>query len=1114
MKHLLSTFLMLLYVGMAHATFVPVNLKVNGLREPLAIDTPQPTFSWETTSDQRSFKQSAYEITVTATDGSVVWESGKTISPLQNQIRYEGTPLKSATPYTWSVTVYDEADQPSAASTSSFETAFMSEADWKAQWIAAPKEANAKVEINHSARCRYLRLDVTKLGLPASTDSKYYFLQLAEMEIYSGNVNVARTAKFTASDTWTIGNWDLAYINDGVVTGGALGYTSHQFSNANQHVYVTADLGEEMDIDRIVLYPRQDDKAQNGTDAANFPASYTLQTSTDAKNYTVVYQVTDGAAPSFSDNSVRVPYLGRNFSLPEGKQVSRARLYATGLGILTMTLNGKKVTENVLEPGESEYEKTILYNAYDVTSLLQQGNNTLIARIAGGLFNVDLLGGRYSKGEIKNSGDKAIKAELHIVYDDGTTDIVATDNQWRTTPSPTLGSNWWGGEDYDARLEIAGVDGNWYDVSNWQSVETVASPTFSSSQAKGFGHLKARGYEPLRVVEEWKAVDVKSVYSGGYHLYVVDFGRNFAGQYRFNLKGKAGQTITLRCGESLNPDGSIFMQNYYTGPADTYDTYIFAGKEGDEEWGPEMMYHGFRYLQIIGLDEAPSPEAFTAMRIRSNMEQAGQFTTSNTLLNGIHTICRDAIQSQLYNSITDCPQREKLGWLDVPNEMYQSLAYNYDMETFYQKVVLDCFDAQYATGKVPSTVPHYMSVYDDDPNWGGSAILVPYRSWKQYGDRTTISTYYDKMKKLMDYYTSKTIGNIMPGSSYSVLSDWGQESAGVNPMVPGEFTITTTYYYMLRAMAEIAVELGHTADADAFNAQADATRKAFNSRYYKNGVYANGQQSEQAMPLYYGLVDKENETLVAEKLAQRVKNDNYKIKTGEIALKPLFMSLAQYGYNDIVYRMANQTDCPSYGYWVEQGYTTTPEYWDVGAFSQNHCMMDHIEEWFFSQLGGITNGGLGCDTINIAPWMPDDMTELNVSTKTVYGEAGCAYQRNAQGAYTFTITIPANSFGKVTLPCPQGYVVTENNIPLATGSNGVKTIEYGENNVSLGLGSGTYTLHIDKNTVDAINNTTCNTGEAAPAASQIFSLQGIPASYSFNGICVSKGKKYISTNNR
>ena len=1092
----------------ANANFNSTNLKVNGLESPLGIDTEVPTFSWETQSDERAFRQSAYEITVRTAAGTPVWKSGKVSSARQNQIRYEGEPLQSHTSYEWSLTVYDRDGQSSAESTSTFGTAFLPGAEWTAEWIATPKNSNASVEIAINANCRYIKLDATKLGLPASTDSRYYFLQLAEMEIYSGEENVARKATFKASDTWTVGSWNLSYINDGVINGTALGYTTHQFGSADQHVWIEADLGAAMQVSRIVLYPRQDDKAKSGTEAANFPSSYTIQTATQANDYTVAYTATDAAAPSFVDNSIRVPYFGRNFNLAEGKTVSRARLYASGLGVFTMAINGKSVTDNVLEPGESEYEKTVLYTTYDVTPLLQEGANTIIARLAGGIFNIDVLTGRYSKGEIRNSGTKAIKAELHIDYTDGTHDIIATNGDWRTTPSPTLGSNWWGGEDYDARLAVSGINDAYVDMSKWTPVETVATPTFASSQASGFGQLKARAYEPLRVVEEWKAVDVKSVYSGGYHLYVVDFGRNFAGQYRFRLKGKAGQTITLREGESLNADGSVFMENYYTGASDTYETYTFAGTDDGEEWGPEFMYHGFRYLQIIGLDEAPSPSDFTAMRIRSNMDEVGSFITSNQLLNDIHTICRDAIQSQLYNSITDCPQREKLGWLDVPNEMYNSLVYNYDMETFFQKVVLDCFDAQYDNGRVPSTVPHFMAVYDDDPNWGGAAILVPYRSWRQYGDRTTIATYYDKMKRLMDYYTSKTVGDIMPGSSYSVLSDWGQETAGVSPLVPGEFTITTTYYYMLRAMAEVATELGHSADAESFNAQADKTRKAFNDQYYKDGNYANGRQSEQAMPLYYGLVDADNEALVAARLAEQVKKDGYKIKTGEIALKPLFMSLARFGYNDIVYQMANQTDCPSYGWWVEQGYTTTPEYWTVGAFSQNHCMMDHIEEWFFSQLGGISNAGFGCDTVSIAPWLPADMSKLDVSTNTIYGRVRCAWQRTDAQTVTFTIEIPANSLGRVTLPCAIGCSVTEGGKALEAGSNGVVSIETTSENVQLLLGSGTYTLSVGPSAATALG--------AAPAvdsgtatAPQLYSLSGQALEAPRPGLCIAKGAKFI-----
>ena len=841
-----------------------------------------------------------------------------------------------------------------------------------------------------------------------------------------------------------------------------MGYTTFQKANNEQHVFIVADLGKVMQVDRVVLYPRQDDKSTSGTEAANFPSSYSIQTSDDNKAYSVAYQVTNGEAPSFVNTTQVVPYLGRNFSVPVDKKIKRARIYASALGVFAMTLNGQPVTVNKLEPGESEYEKTILYSTYDATSLVRQGVNTLMARVAGGIFNVDKLTGRFSKGEVVNSGDKVLKAELHIDYEDGTSEVILTNQQWKSAPSPTLGSNWWGGEDYDARNEIAGINSAFFDVSTWAPVVVVESPSFKSSQASGLGTLKARHYEPVRVVEEWKAVDVKSAYSGGYHLYVVDFGKNFAGQYRFNLKGKNGQVITLREGESLNPDGSVFMENYYTGPADTYETYTFAGKENGEEWGPEFMYHGFRYLQIIGLDETPEPECFTAVRLRSDMNLVGTFETSNTLLNDIHVICRDAIQSQLYNSITDCPHREKLGWLDVPNEMYNSLVYNYDMENFFKKVVLDCFDAQYDNGRVPSTVPHFMSVYDDDPNWGGAAILVPYRSWKTYGDVTTMIKFYSQMKKLMDYYTSKAINNIMPGSNYSVLSDWGQETAGVNPMVPGEFTITTTYYYMLNAMAEIATYLGKQADAEKFLTQAKKTKNAFNARFFKDGVYGNGQQAEFAMPLYYGLVEKENEELVASKLVERVKNDGYKIKTGEIGLKPLLMSLSKYGYNDIVYQMANQTDCPSYGYWVKQGYTTTPEYWDVGAFSQNHCMMDHIEEWFFSQLGGIQNDGNGFDVVRIEPWIPNDMTRLDVTTRSIYGNIGCHYERIGDEGMGYTIDIPANSQANVVLPCLEQQEVVENSKAIKTGDNGVISLKYEDGKANIRLGSGKYQLQVKK----------------------------------------------------
>ncbi|MBQ9666215.1 MAG: family 78 glycoside hydrolase catalytic domain [Bacteroidaceae bacterium] len=1085
MKHFIPLCLLALPFS-CWASLNVTNLKVCSLREPLGIDTSTPTFSWQLESSERGCQQVSYSITVADTNGNTMWDSGTLPSKEQLGIVYQGAPLKSRTAYTWTVTVTDNLGQ-TAQQTSTFETAFLSPDEWTAKWIGKEKQENIArfdIVLDEPVTCRYVRLDITKLGLPAAADPNYRFVQLDEMEIYADGENVARSAKFTATNTWTVGNWNISYVNDGRIKDAAyLGWTTQQ--NPSTPIRLTADLGTEKTIQRIVLYPRQDGHALGDENrVANFPATFTIQTATENKTnaYSTAFAATDMDAPEFKADDTRVPYFKRDFDLSDEKTIRRARIYASALGVFTMQVNGQPVTDARLEPGESEYEKTILYSTYDVTSLLQKGKNTVQAQVAGGIYNIEYLTGRFSKGEVTNNGETALLAELFIEYGDGTTDLIVTDQNWQTSPSATLGSNWWGGEDYDARLK---------DDLSWQSAHLI-TPHFTSPHAgvSGHGQLRSRMYEPLRVVEEWKAVDVKTIQSGGYTLTMVDFGRNFAGQYRFTLKGKRGQEISLRCGESLNPDGSVFMEEFYTGPADTYDIYTFAGDEEGETWGPEFMYHGFRYLQIIGLDEQPDPSAFTAQRIRSDVEQVGNLQTSNPLINDIHTLCRDAIASQLYNSITDCPHREKLGWLDVPNEMYVSLNSNFDMQAFYNKVVMDCFDAQQANGMVPSVAPFYMRVYEDDPNWGGTAILVPYRNWRFYGDKTLMTRYYDSMKRLIAHYTAGTTNHII-NNSFSVLSDWGQETAGVSPLVPTEFTETTTYYYMLRAMAEMAEELEHGDDAATYQSLADEVKAAFNQKFYKgNGVYANGRQSEQAMPLYYGLVEPENEPLVAQVLAQRVRSDNYKIKTGEIALKPLFMSLAKYGYNDIVWQMANQTDCPSYGYWVEQGYTTTPEYWDVGRYSQNHCMMDHIEEWFFTQLAGIQNTGTAFDSIAIRPFIPVDLDHLDISTVCPRGTIRTAWQRT-DGTLRCEFTVPAGSVATITLPLSVNMNIQENEQPLQMGKNGIHSFTRNDDAITLTVGSGNYTFTVgtsqDQSAIDAPH---------LPSYPQrAFNLSGIPVPY-------------------
>ncbi len=1086
------------------------HLRVCSLTAPLGIDTPTPTFSWELTSDERGYLQTSYLIKVCDAAGQEVWNSGTISSSKQTAIAYGGTALKSCSAYTWSVCITDNQGR-SATAASTFETAFLQPEEWSAQWIGK-KEASARamyeVVLSQPVTCRYVRLNVTKLGLRAAADPGFSFVQMDEVEIYEGDENVARTAIFTASNSWSLPQygWDLNNVNDGRIgDAAALGWTTQQ--NPSTPVTLTADLGQQHTVSRIVLYPRQDGHAAgDDTRVANFPASFTIATSANKSDYTTVHSATDVPAPIYKKADTTVPYYLKSFTLPKGKAVCRARIYATALGVFTMHLNGLPVTDAVLEPGESEYEKTVLYSTYDVTKLLKPGaTNDITARVAGGIYNVETLSGRFSKGEVTNNGTPALLAELLIEYTDGTSEHIVTDGSWKTAPSPTLGSNWWGGEDYD--------HSRWSDLQHttWQAV-TCITPHFTSphSGVSGFGTLRSRRHEPLRVVEQWQAVSVKTIHSGGYTLRMVDFGRNFAGQYRFRLKGKAGQTISLRCGESLNPDGSIYMENFYTGPADTYDQYTFRGDADGETWGPEFMYHGFRYLQIIGLDEEPLPEDFTALRIRSDVDNIGSVVTSNPLINDIHVICRDAIASQLYNTITDCPHREKLGWLDVPNEMFYSLAMNFDMQSFFHKVVHDCFDAQQADGRVPSVAPYYMEVYGDDVNWGGAAILVPYRCWRHYGDSSLMRQYYPQMQRLINHYKANTTGGLI-NNSFSVLSDWGQETAGVSPMVPTSFTETTTYYYLLRVMSEMAAELGHTADAASYSTMADDVKTAFNKRFYDaaTATYISvdgggGRQGEQAMPLYYGLVPEGDEQRVADVLAERVRNDGYKIKTGEIALKPVFMTLAEYGYNDIVWQMANQTDCPSYGYWVRQGYTTTPEYWDVGAFSQNHCMMDHIEEWFYTHLAGIQNAGMAFDHIRIAPYMPKELKSLDVTTSCPLGNIRVCWQRNSDGI-TYRLTIPVGTVATVILPAYGS--LWEDGQEVQASMSGITSIEYAQDKVTLTLSSGTYAFTTEDTKTSIKNLSTMD----KQYKSHVYDLSGIPVSRPTKGkILITGNRKSIT----
>lgn len=1020
------------------ANIIVNDMRVNNLETPLAIDT-EPVFSWKLSSTDRGITQKAYQITVTNAEGTVLWNTGKVDSDRTSCIEYEGAKLASSTSYTWKVKVWTNNGDESAWTTSDFETALLSEKDWKAQWISSNSQVPSYTVVPEK-QCtgRYVRFSATKLGYPVKGEDGRYRIQLAEIEIMSGGRNVAKGCSAVISPEETYGNmWKASNLTDGIVYGGeqtggtTTAYTTDTPSPAP---YMEIDLGQNYPIDKILLYPRNDvSSSYDGGLCANFPVNFTLSSRADgASDYNTFYQVENIAAPSFT-KSDEVPVFGKNFIIT--KDVKRARAYASGLGDFVMRVNGQRVTDNVLEPGETDYTKTVLYATYDITERLVKGENTILSFIGGAQYN-NPSNNRYSKFN-RIYGPQRFIAQLLIEYTDGTADTIVTGPDWKQSTGATTFSSWYGGEDYNAQLYNKDMYGAGCPMDGWNDVAVCNVPV---------GKLTAQFYPPTKVMATWKAVSVSSPSQG---VYVVDFGRNLAGQYEFTLSQPANTVVKLYPTERLNTSGTA-DQNATGSPR--YDTYTFSGN-GNETWGPEYMYHGFRYLVVYGLKTAPSADMFTAKMIRSAVAATGKVETSNQLLNDIHKIIVAAIESNLYNTLTDCPHREKLGWLEVPQLMFNSISYNFDMASWWKKVSLDTRDAQYDNGYVPNVAPHHVTFseyWDNDPSWGGSTILIPYRNYKFYGDESLIRTAYPTMAKLMSYYQTRSVGNLI---NIACLGDWGCYDKNTTV----GFTINCTYYALAKAMTECAALLGNAADKSYYQQLAEDIRQAVNTKYFKNGIYDAGTQADYAMALYYGLADEKDRGAVLAKLLGRVKLSNYHITTGEVALKPLFMSLSENGLDNAVYTMATKTDMPSYGYFVNQGATTLPEFWDMKE-SLNHCMMGHLDEWFYSGLGGIKNQSTGFRTFKIQPYICKDLDWVKVETDCGSGRIASSWSRTNNG-YTTTFEVPVNTSAEIVLPVNDGAVITENGKRIDVG-NGIMSMTRDTSVCRMNVGSGVYNFII------------------------------------------------------
>lgn len=696
------------------------------------------------------------------------------------------------------------------------------------------------------------------------------------------------------------------------------------------------------------------------------------------------------------------PLFRKEFDLT-GK-ISSARAYVSGTGYYELFINGKRVGENYLDPGYTHFDKRILYVTHDVTALVNKGANAIAAVLGNGFYNCQSRAvWDFEKARWRER--PRLLCELRVTYTDGRTDIIATDEHWKTNTGAYTYNNIYSGDKYDARLEEPGWTTARFNDAQWMPARKTEQPA---------PLLVAQQMPAIRITEEIKPVSVKSF---GDSIYVFDMGHNISGVCRLKVKGESGTTFTLRHGELLKENGRLEPGNidvYYkpVKPGETFQTDVFTlrGTGKKESFTPQFSYHGFRYVEVscnrpvkLGTGD------LTGLFLHTDVPQAGEFCCSNPLLNKIWTATNLSYLCNLHSIPTDCPQREKNGWTADAHVAIDLALLNFDGLTLYEKWMNDFIDNQLSDGKISGIVPSASWGYGEWPGpvWDAALFIIPNALYNYYGEMRTIERLYPTLLRYLDYLKPLEKEGFLTFG----LGDWVTYEA----QTPNEYTSTLYYYQDYKTMARFAKLLGK--DSTPYQQKAEQLKQLINEKYFnaETGVYANGTQTAQAIALYMDIVPAGKEQLVAEQLHKAVTGNNYFLNFGLLGSKTVPAMLTKFGYVEDAYKMITKTEAPSWGYWVEtKGYTTLAETWllspEFHDASLNHVFMGDVSAWMYNTLAGINldaeHPGFG--HIIIRPHFIDQLDWVSGSYQSVRGLIRSEWKRE-NGRIKLTVTIPANT---------------------------------------------------------------------------------------------------------
>ena len=748
-------------------------------------------------------------------------------------------------------------------------------------------------------------------------------------------------------------------------------------------------------------------------------------------------------------DSQAAPMLRKEFMVT--KSIKEARAYISGLGYYELSLNGTKVGDHVLDPGQTDYEQRVYYVVYDITKALNKGSNAVGIILGNGWYHQTVVNTKkFGWGDVIY-GKPRVLAQFRVIYTDGTEEMIVTDLTWKGSTSPIVSDNIYLGEFYDARLEKPGWDSHGYNDSAWGKVKLMDSPG---------GRLISQDIQPIKKIRTFKPAAIANPKPG---VYVYDMGQNFSGWVRLKLKADKGTKIQLRFAETIFEDGMIDPAStgvYATDIVQT-DEYICKG-EGTEEWEPRFTYHGFQYVEMIGFPGIPALENLEGIVVNTALEENGTFECSDEMINRIHETILITTLSNVHSILTDCPHRERCQWLgDILAEMS---VYNFNSPHLLAKFTEDIETGR--RGDVPNHIsPGRRTGGRASSDWGSTFIQLPYYIYLYYDDLSVASNHYEGMTFFMDYLHKIS-------KDYIIYEGWGDlfEPGSVkSKRTPNELTSTAFFYYNAWTMREIASALGKSEDVQKYSALMQDIKSAFIKKYYHIENKTFGSQTAGAIALNFGLVPKGDETAVAESMKKDVvEKYNGHHSTGHMGTRYIYGELSRFGHGDIAQQMLNQTTYPSFGELFLRGATTIWEYWGEleidqtsnGTRSRNHPFQGGFDVWFYNGIAGINPDPEypGFKHIIMKPQIIGTLDYAKASFKSPYGLIRSEWQKKDNSLH-WDLCIPVNTRADVYVPADEKDKITESG-DKPENSAGIKYLRKEGDYFVYNLGSGNYEFNV------------------------------------------------------